>query len=242
MIHAVAIDDEPLALALIQRYCERAGGIALIVFSDPVAGMEHVLAAPPDIVFLDIRMNSVSGLDMARRLPPSVCLVLTTAYAEFALEGFELDATDYLHKPFSFDRFTAALDKAANRMELWRRKQAADNRSIVVKSEYQNVKIVLADILYIEAMENYVRIHLATGKTVITRTDMKKMMSLLTSDFIRIHKSYAVPLSRVSTFTRKSLTLSCSTNVTLPVGRAYATAFFAAAENRHRHTLPTTSD
>ena len=110
----VAIDDEPVALSIIEQFCQRMGNLELNTFSNPETGMDFVSRSHPDIVFLDIEMNGISGLDLAKILPKGTFLIFTTAYAQFALDGFELDAVDFLHKPFSFSRFEKAVEKTRN--------------------------------------------------------------------------------------------------------------------------------
>ncbi len=112
----VAIDDEPLALEVISKFCRRIGGMEVSVFVDPEKGLHFIQETAPELVFLDIEMENVSGLDIARRLPENTCFIFTTAYLDYALDGFELDAVDYLHKPFPFDRFRAAYEKALRRI------------------------------------------------------------------------------------------------------------------------------
>ena len=112
----VAIDDEPLAPEVISKFCRRIGGMEVSVFVDPEKGLHFIQETAPELVFLDIEMENVSGLDIARRLPENTRFIFTTAYLDYALDGFELDAVDYLHKPFPFDRFRAAYEKALRRI------------------------------------------------------------------------------------------------------------------------------
>ena len=116
----IAIDDEPLALLVITQFCERFGGLELTTFSEPLVGLEEIRRCKPDLVFLDIEMNSISGLDIARDLPEECCFIFTTAHAQYALNGFELDAVDFLHKPFAYERFCQALDSFCRRREAMR--------------------------------------------------------------------------------------------------------------------------
>ena len=108
----IAIDDEPIALEIVKRYCERIGGIALETYSSPSIGMQRIRECHPDVVFLDIEMNSTSGIELAKQLPPSCCLIFTTAYAHYALDGFEVNAVDFLHKPYFYERFERAIQKS----------------------------------------------------------------------------------------------------------------------------------
>lgn len=223
MIKAIAIDDEPVALSIMENFCSRDGGVSLSAYSDPVVGMDAVYREKPDLVFLDIEMNGVSGVEVARTLPEGTYLIFTTAYAQFALEGFELNAMDFLHKPFSYTRFEASLKKVRDMMAL---KSGAAVPSglhgeITVKSEYRNVNVHLCDIRYIEAMDNYVKIHISGRDPVLTQMSMKEFSDMLPAeDFVRIHKSYIIPLSKVSQYTRRQVMLSCG--AVLPIGRVYS--------------------
>lgn len=116
-LKCIAIDDEPMALLVIEQFCQRKGGIELTTFSEPIIGLEEIRHNEPDLVFLDIQMNSINGLEIADTLPEKCCFIFTTAYAQYALEGFNLDAVDFLHKPFSYERFEVALEKARRRIE-----------------------------------------------------------------------------------------------------------------------------
>lgn len=225
----IAIDDEPIALQILENFCKRLGGLDLQTFSDPVVGMEYVRTCVPDILFLDIEMNGVSGLDIARKLPKNVSLVFTTAYANFAIDGFELNAVDFLHKPFSFARFEKAVNKVAELKKLY---AGAGNLQIgrpeiTVRAEYQNVRIAVDSIVYIEAMDSYVKIFTDNGKPVITLMSMKLVMDILPgTDFLRIHKSYIIALNRICRYSRYKVTLNFN-DIELPVGRAYANDFMS---------------
>lgn len=225
----IAIDDEPIALQILENFCKRLGGLDLQTFSDPVVGMEYVRTSVPDILFLDIEMNGVSGLDIARKLPKNVYLVFTTAYANFAIDGFELNAVDFLHKPFSFARFEKAVNKVAELKKLY---AGAGNlqigrQEITVRAEYQNVRIAVDSIVYIEAMDSYVKIFTDNGKPVITLMSMKLVMDILPgTDFLRIHKSYIIALDRICRYSRYKVTLNFN-DIELPVGRAYANDFMS---------------
>lgn len=163
VLKCVAIDDEPMALLVIEQFCKRKGGMELTTFSEPHIGLKEIRRTNPDLVFLDIHMDSISGLDIAGTLPEGCCFIFTTAYAEYALEGFNLDAVDFLHKPFSYERFEIAVEKVLRRIEF---RRSSVPECLVVKQEYSNVNIPLSDILYIEALGNYVKIVRSSGDTV----------------------------------------------------------------------------
>ena len=220
----IAIDDEPIALSIISRYCERRGGIELETYSSPRAGMQRVSEWRPDIVFLDIEMNGASGLELARDLPPTCCLIFTTAYAQYALDGFEVDAVDFLHKPYFYERF----DRAMNKAEQWLRMHdlltvsGTPARQLLLKSDYKNVAVSVDTILYIESIDNYVKVHISDGTSVLSKIPLHAVEEQLPHDeFVRIHRSFVVPRRRVTGFTRTEVVLAGSGKV-LPVGKKYA--------------------
>ena len=173
----IAIDDEPIALSIIRQYCERRGNITLETYSSPRLGMQRIKEWRPDIVFLDIEMNGTSGIELARELPPTCCLIFTTAYAHYALEGFEVNAVDFLHKPYFYDRFDRALQKA----EKWLRMNdlltvsESSSRQLLLKAEYKNVTVSIDTILYIESIDNYVKIHATDDTTLLSKITLRNI-------------------------------------------------------------------
>ena len=173
-------------------------------------------------MFLDIEMDGISGLDIASQLPEDTCFIFTTAYLRYALEGFDLDAVDYLHKPYSFSRFQVAVSKALRR--IGRGSIKGSSQCIVVKKDYSNVSIPIDDIMYVEAVEGYSKIFRTSGECVISRILLKKMMELLPDEsFLRIHRSFIVSRSKIKSYNKKEMMLV--DGVTLPVGKQYAAAF-----------------
>lgn len=225
----IAIDDEPVALSIIEQFCKRCGDLEVTSYTDPITGLEKVKSSKPDIVFLDIEMGGINGIDIARELPAGIYLIFTTAYAEYAVDGFELNAIDYLHKPFSYSRFEKAIERV-RRMKKLESLSAApvltEKEEITLKVEYKNVKIKIASIEYIEAMDNYIKIYLTDDdRPVLSQTSMKSIMEMLPEDrFMRVHKSYIVPLHKVANYTRRQLTLYHRA-VEIPIGRVYADEF-----------------
>ncbi len=218
VIKCIAIDDEPIALSVISQFCNRLGNIDIAVYSDPRLGLEAVLRNKPDIVFLDIEMNDINGLSIAKEIGPDVSFIFTTAYLQYALDGYDLDAVDFLHKPFSFDRFKLAMEKASRRVAFLKINHWP--KTIIVKQEYANISISTDDIIYIEAMENYTKIYRSNGGCIISRNSMKAIMEILpTNAFIRVHRSYIIPVGKIACFNRKSVKLSIG--LSLPVGRQY---------------------
>lgn len=218
-IKCVAVDDEPLALDIIEKFCQRIGNIELQKFNDPRKGLDTILRSNPDIVFLDIEMDGINGLEIAAKLPGNTCFIFTTAYLRYALEGFDLDAVDYLHKPFSFNRFQTAFSKALRR--IGRSHLQTASQCITVKQDYSNISIPIDDILYIEAIEGYSKIFRVSGDCIMSRILLKNIYALLPPDhFLRIHRSYIVSKSKIKSFSRSEVVLGDGT--VLPVGRQYA--------------------
>lgn len=219
----IAIDDEPIALNIIERYCERRGGIVLETYSKPRMGMQRIREWLPDIVLLDIEMNGTSGIELARQLPSSCCLIFTTAYAHYALDGFEVNAVDFLHKPYFYERFDRALQKAEQwlRMNDLLRTSESATRQFILKSEYKNVTVSIDTILYIESIDNYVKVHLADGTSVLSKMPLRTIEEQLPQgEFIRIHRSFLVSRCRISCFSRSEVTLTKDEKV-LPIGKKY---------------------
>lgn len=166
----------------------------------------------------------MNGLELARIISSDVMFIFTTAYAQFALDGFELNAIDFLHKPFSFNRFEVAVSKAIRQKDLQERARHAEEDFFIVKSEYKNIKISYADISFIEALNNYIKIHLNHERPVMTQMSMKNIEEILPeSTFIRVHKSFIVNKTAIISFTKNDITLAG--NNTIPIGRAYSANF-----------------
>lgn len=227
MMKCIAIDDEPIALSVITQFCSRMEGIELIgTFTDPHKGLAEVMKQRPDILFLDIEMGSVSGVELARDVPPSVHIIFTTAYAQFAIDGFDLGVIDFLHKPFSFPRFEKAVERS-RRMRIMMKPESENSTTgmISVSVEYRNITIDPAYIIFIEAMDNYIRIHLINSRPLLPQMSLKAFEELLPSDgFVRIHKSYIVSRRAIAEYNRTQITLRDNTTQ-LPIGRSYAEAF-----------------
>lgn len=222
-LKCVAIDDVPHALELIKLYANQIPELELIqTFDDGIAGLDFLQKNPVDLLFLDINMPDISGLELVRSLNQKPLLVFTTAYKNFAFEGFELEALDYLLKPIEFDRFAKAVQKALdfNAYKNTLRTEVPD--SFFVYSEYQAIKININDIAYIESLKNYLQIHLINARPILTVMSLKKIEEKLPKDkFLRIHRSFIVPVTQVkSILNRKVLLMS---GKELPVGDSYFT-------------------
>jgi len=221
-LNCVAIDDEPLALQLLTQYISKLPTVKLLeIFEDAVSASEYIQNHQVDILFVDINMPDISGVDLVRTLVNKPIVVFTTAYKQFAYEGFELEALDYLLKPIDFNRFNRAVEKA---VDFYRYKNAEEKNdlpeSLYVYSEYRMVKIALDKIEYIESMEDYIKINLNDqSKPVLTLMPLKKILEKLPeSKFLRIHRSYIVATDKIKSIHNKKVELSA---LELPIGKSY---------------------
>ncbi|OSZ78890.1 DNA-binding response regulator [Chitinophagaceae bacterium IBVUCB1] len=229
MIQAIAIDDEPLALEVVKAFCNQLDFVELKeCFTETGEALKYLRKYPVDLLFLDIRMPAMSGIDFYKAIPHKAMVIFTTAYSEYAVEGFNLSAIDYLLKPFEEERFLKAVNKAHEYYKYLNKQDAVENQYLFIRADYSLVKVVLADILYIEGLDNYLKIHLANTRPLIARMSMKAVMDKLPAkDFIRIHRSYIVAFSKVNSLRNKHI---CIGDAELPVGTNYTetvTALFA---------------
>jgi len=222
-LRCVAIDDEPLALELIKTYVARFPGLQLVqVFEDALSGAEYLKQNPVDLLFVDVNMPDITGVELVRSLVNSPMIIFTTAYRNYAFESYELQAIDYLLKPIDFSRFTAAVEKA---IDFYKYKSATQesvsDESIYVYSEYKMIKVLLRDIEYIESMGDYLKIYLSgNDKPVLTLMTMKKILEKLPEDsFARVHRSFIVALPKIKSIHNRKVNLS---NAELPIGDAYS--------------------
>lgn len=217
----VAVDDELPALELIKNYVSRLPELQLLqTFSDAVGAGEFLRSNPVDILFVDINMPDINGIDLVSSLSQKPLVIFTTAYKKFAYEGFELEAVDYLLKPISPERFKKSVTKAVELLQLRTQPKAITAESVFVRSEYKMVKIELADIDYIEGLEDYIKIHITGSRPVLTLMTMKAFIEKLPADrFLRIHRSYIVSLNRIGVAGNKKVTLKNGT--VLPVSDSY---------------------
>lgn len=198
MIKAIALDDEPLPLQLLKYFSAQVDFIDLVAcFTSPTEAEKFVHKNEINLIFLDIQMPDISGLDFYKLLPNHVMVIFTSAYSEYAIEGFNIKAIDYLLKPFEFDRFLIATKRAE---EYWnyQNNKSIQEKAIFLKADYSVVKVVLNEILYIEGLNNYLKIHLQDKKPLMVRMTMKEIsLKLPIKEFMRVHRSYIIPLAKV---------------------------------------------
>ena len=239
MIRAIALDDEPPALRVITRFCEQIDFIDLQkTFSRTDQALTYLEQFPVDLLFLDINMPSMSGIDFYKAVGPlsqpqqtvttDRMVIFTTAHAEHAVEGFNLNAVDYLLKPFTFERFLQAANRASDYYQFLHAPVQTKHTYIYIRADYRLYKIALADILFIEGLDDYLKIHVQNSKPVVTRMTMKAILQKIdeTDDkgegFIRVHRSFIVPVSRIEAIKNKTVLVA---GQELPIGASYEADF-----------------
>lgn len=224
MIRAIAIDDEPPALKVISTFCEKTDLVQLDkTFSRTDEALKYLKKFPVDLLFLDIHMPSLSGIEFYKAVKQDTMVIFTTAFSEYAVEGFNLNAIDFLLKPYSFERFMQAVEKAGAAYQHQRNLVPGEALSINIRTNYSLVKIAVADILYIEGLDDYVRFYMNNGKNHISRMTMKSLEAKLPADFVRIHRSYLVPLQKIEKVRNKQVIIG---DRQLPIGKSYEKSFF----------------
>lgn len=230
MIEAIAIDDELPALEIIKLFSEKSGLISLQkTFNKPTDGLKYVNKFPVDLLFLDINMPSLSGIDLAKELKQETKLIFTTAYSEFAVEGFNLNAVDYLLKPFTFERFMQAVNKANQQLNT----PAIGNNSaaIYIRADYKLIRINLEDILFLEGLDDYLKIHLENAKPIVARMTIKNILERLPSpQFLRVHRSFVVNMNKIAGFKSKTIYIA---NDEIPVGNSFEEQFLEVFKQKN---------
>lgn len=223
----IIVDDEPLAVDIIETYVQRVGNIEIVAkTNNSLEALSLLQQHDLDLVFLDIEMPNLTGLELVKSISNLPQFIFTTAYPQYALDGFELNATDYLVKPIPFPRFIKAITKARELYELKQRKDItneAQNDFIFVKSEYENVKIETKNIIYIEGLKDYIKIKtIDSSSSILTLMSFKAILEKLSSvKFFRIHRSYIVNIDYVSSHQKNKLIVN---NERLPIGETYKAA------------------
>ena len=225
MLRAIAIDDEPLPLEILQAYCSQSGFITLEkTFTKTTEAQKYLRRFPVDLLFLDIQMPQLSGIEFYKTLEKNVMLIFTTAHSQYAIDGFNLNAVDYLLKPFSFERFSLAVNKAKDYYDYLKASESVQNKYLYVRSDYSLIQIAFTDILFIESFADYLDIQLNSGKKITTRMPIKAIIEKLPSqDFMRVHRSYIIPLNRIQKVRKKIIYLP---EKEIPVGTSYEEEFF----------------
>lgn len=219
---AIALDDEPIALDIVSAHASKVPFLELqATFTNPFHALKHLQENKTDLIFLDIKMPDISGIDFFKILSNPPMVIFTTAYSEHAVKSFELDAIDYLLKPFSIQRFLKACNKAQELYSLRNKSANVDPiSSIFIKDGYEQIKVQLDDMLYIEASGNYTQIHLINNKLLSSRIPLNELQLLLPAKkFIRTHRTFIVAKNKVTKFDRSQVWIG---DQMIPIGLTYA--------------------
>lgn len=228
VINTIAIDDEPLALGLVAGYIEKTPGLKLAgKFDDPLEASEFLAENHVELIFLDIQMPDLSGVEFARIMEKGPKIIFTTAYEKYALEGYKLEAVDYLMKPFSYEEFIAAVNKARKLISLEQQATTnieSNNQFLFLKSDYKIRRINFNDILYIEGLKDYAKVYVQNNpKPVLSLTTLKLLETKLPPEkFMRVHRSFIVNLEKIDTIDRSRIVFG---KEYIPVGDQYKDRF-----------------
>ncbi|MEO5564837.1 MAG: LytTR family DNA-binding domain-containing protein [Chitinophagaceae bacterium] len=230
MINCLLIDDEPLALQLLEDYVNKIPYLSLAgKFEEPMQALSLLESRQVDLLFLDIKMPDISGIEFFRSLSYKPEVIFTTAYSEYAIDGFELKAMDYLLKPISFEKFLASCNRVRDYIEFRNTRPQKEKDYFFINAAHKLHKIFYDDILYLEGLKDYTKIHLASSVSpLIILHSLKYFEDLLEqSEFIRIHRSYIISIRKVITVSRKSVMIQ---SYELPVSDNYREGFFSIVE------------
>lgn len=225
-ISCIAVDDEPLAIEKIKSFAEKLPQLKLVAsFTNPVNAFEFIRNNAIHLVFLDIQMDKMNGIEMLEKLIIRPQVILTTAYGDYAMKGFDLSVTDFLLKPYTFERFSLAVNKATEYIQ-WQQFPVTISQKpvnfIFVKSGYKLVKIFIDNILYIEGLRDYQHI-ITTDEKIIASHSMNELEKLLPEGFVRCHKSFIVSLSGIISIEHDRIRIG---NKYIPIGDSYKADFY----------------
>lgn len=214
MIKAIALDDEILALKIIENYAGKIENLSLEkIFNTQSDAQKYLNKFPVDLIFLDIEMPSKNGMDFYKSISQHTQVIFTTAYSEYAVDAFNINAVDYLLKPFSFERFKAAVEKVKTT------KEKDEVKYLSIRADYKLHKINFEDILLIEGLDDYIKIHLTDQSIITARSSMKNILEKLPEkDFLRVHRSYIVPVRHIKTMVNRNIHIE---NFIIPIGDTY---------------------
>jgi len=215
----IAIDDEPKALEVIERYCQKISLASLkATFREPLKAIEFLSREKVDLIFLDINMPDITGMQLLQTLSPPPLIIFTTAYSQYAVESYDLNALDYLLKPIIFERFLMAINKAAAALSSKNTTGQDEDAAVFIKSGPQTYRVKVSDILYLEKNGNYITVHLKDGNILI-RENMGDIFDLVpAADFIRVHKSFVVGIRHISLIEVHQLIVN---GEKIPIGSTY---------------------
>jgi len=229
-LNCIAVDDEPLALEVIKRFGEKIPALNLMeTFQNPIEAVEFIKENPVDLVFLDIQMPDLTGLEFMNSFAEKPMVIFTTAYADYAIESYEVDAIDYLLKPVLFDRFYKAVNKALMKIEESGTEIRAEEDFMFIKSDTRIFKINYNDILYIEGMRDYIAVH-TPKQRILTLMSMTRMLDKLPKRrFMRVHKSYIIGIGHIHMIQNNRVLIN---QKEIPISNSYKEQFLKFIENK----------
>jgi two-component system, LytTR family, response regulator len=220
-MNCIAIDDEPKALEVIERYCRKSDLVDLKAsFREPVKAIQFLNREKIDLIFLDINMPDINGMQLIQTLATKPMVIFTTAYSNYAVESYNLNAVDYLLKPITFERFLAAVNKASNQLSSQNKPIAKEDETgtVFIKSGPHTYQVKIGDILYLEKDGNYITVHLK-DKQILIRENMGDIFDMVpTTEFVRVHKSFVVAAKHISMIEVHQLSIN---GVKIPIGSTY---------------------
>lgn len=231
LIDCIAIDDEPLALDQMKEYIEKVPYLNLTgLFSGGLKAIDFMKENKVDLMFLDIQMDDLTGIQLLETITQKPKVILTTAYDQYAIKGYELNISDYLLKPFSFERFVKAVNKTYDEITEKNSKTriateppCTSRNFVFIRADYKMIKVVFNDILYVEGLKDYLKI-ITPDKTIVTHMNFKTLEKMLPErEFVRIHKSFLVPVSKIDSIGKNSLDIG---EHQIPIGDFYKKSFF----------------
>jgi DNA-binding LytR/AlgR family response regulator len=226
----IIIDDEPIAINVLATYIEQSGVLNLLdTFTSPLKAFRYLQQHPVDVAFIDIEMPSLTGLQFIKSHAANTRFIITTAYREYALDGFDLEVADFMMKPISYDRFLKAVSKVAAINKAPAEKEAPHPRFIFVKTAKKMQKVFLDDILFVESQKDYLHIH-ATGGLIITRDTISFFEEWLPRyEFVRVHRSFIISITKIIAYTEEDIEMPAG--ISLAIGKLYKNNFLAAVKS-----------
>ena len=220
-INCIIIEDEPLAQDRAKGYIEKLPSLSLVgCFDNAIEGHEFLKNNHVDLIFLDINMDGLTGIQLLENSTIDAKIIITTAYDQYALKGYDLNVSDFLLKPYSFERFLKAVDKVEEQLET---NGKGSNNNVFIKTENRLEKIVLSEIKFIEGMRDYRRIHTENKKIMTLQTFSELERMLNSQEIVRVHKSYMVNINKIESIERNRIKIDSES---IPISDTYKTAFF----------------
>ena len=233
MINCIILDDEPLAINIIKEFFKKTPYLNLLkTFTNSLEASEYLKTTSVDLVFLDIEMPQISGIDFCKKYCENSMVIFTTAFSNYALLGYELKVIDYLLKPIELNRFLNACEKASQQFNFINLIKNNEEPNLIIKSNYQLIKIKIKDIIYVEAFDDYVKIHLNTRLTITTKLTMSTILNRIKNyGFIRVHRSFIVSKDMINSLNKNYIKID---ERDIPVGKTFKRIFFNEISNNEK--------